>query len=180
MITQWNKSKKLHEACSKDDLRPVLNYVQFKDGRATATDGHILVSIKDDEITGEHYLHREYMQEVCKGKVNDTSLIDFDELKILRVADGLEIKITDEEQQYPNWDRVVPKYETPLKIAVDAKLVARLAKALGDDELILHIDAPDGAIYVESYNQVEHEEVSKDDRDFAILMPIRLDKALTE
>lgn len=46
----FKKEVKMHLACSKDELRPAMNCIYFKNGYAYASDGHILVRNKIDEI----------------------------------------------------------------------------------------------------------------------------------
>lgn len=41
-----NFKSKLHFACSRDDLRPMMNYIHFIDGFAYATNGNVLIRHK--------------------------------------------------------------------------------------------------------------------------------------
>ena len=48
----FKKSVKMHLACKPDPLRPAYGYIQFKDGFAYASDGHIAVKNRIEEISG--------------------------------------------------------------------------------------------------------------------------------
>ncbi len=47
----FNPQYKLHKACCKDELRPALQHIFFKDGYAYASDAHIAVRAKVADIT---------------------------------------------------------------------------------------------------------------------------------
>lgn len=48
--TNFNSKVKIYEACSKDNTRPFLSCVNFVDGYAIATNAHIIVMNRIDEI----------------------------------------------------------------------------------------------------------------------------------
>lgn len=47
----FDKKVKMHIACGKDETRPLMRYVYFKDGFAYATDGFILVRNRIEEMS---------------------------------------------------------------------------------------------------------------------------------
>lgn len=80
----FNKSVKMHLACSNEKHRPAMNYIYFKDGYAYASNGHIAVkncieeicSVYDDEqlkfLDGK-MLHRNQYKEILKYDVIEIS-----------------------------------------------------------------------------------------------------------
>ena len=73
----FHKSFQLHKACADDDLRPVMNHVFFKNGYAYATNAHIAVKAKLEDICNfppyqiemlEGYLlHRKHYEMILKA-----------------------------------------------------------------------------------------------------------------
>lgn len=51
MRKNFSKSVKLFDIAGQDGLRPVMKCVQFKDGFAYATDGHMLIKAMLQDIT---------------------------------------------------------------------------------------------------------------------------------
>lgn len=75
----------LHKATAADELRPVMNYIHFKNGYAYATNAHILV----------------------KAKIEDISSLDFDEIQLL---EGKAISAQNyKEMLKHNWIKVTEK-----------------------------------------------------------------------
>ena len=71
------KQFQLNKACANDDLRPVMNHVFFKNGYAYATDAHIAVKAKLEDICNfppdqiemleGHLLHRKHYEMIMKA-----------------------------------------------------------------------------------------------------------------
>ena len=141
----FDKKVKMGLACSKDDLRPLMGCIYFKDGYAYASDGLILVKNKVSEIStisedqiaqlNDVYLHAETYDKVVKYDTIDIS------------AEGIECTSGDkkaffyfqvmEDAKYPNADSVLndmlnkPAASIPVCV-FDTDLLSRIQKAMPD------------------------------------------------
>lgn len=185
---------------SKDATRYVLNGVKFGHGLAVATNGRMLVGTvatrEDDDADREAIVPTRAMIKAfpkAKGKRRSSLIprlvinpIDENDTK----AKFGTVTITDKEfdqttvkeidGNYPAFEEVFTDHsKATLKVGINAAYLAMIAKALGDEQLVLHFD-PDGfkengdvrrgyspAIYVTAGSDREQESV-------AIIMPVRV------
>lgn len=132
----FNKGLRMDLACAKDEVRPIMNCVHFKDGHAYASDGHILVknfllectSIPEEQIEkldGKN-LHRESYKELLKYDVIEIS------------DEGIEATKNGEKSffYFSNVDGVYPNSEKVLQDALNASPVAMSQVGLNTDYLI--------------------------------------------
>jgi len=101
-MEKQNFNVKIYEACSDDELRPIMMCVHFKDGYAYASEGHILVkqsleyhSIINPEILNGRSIHRDNFKNimqfeiaectedgiVCKDADGRTAVFDYFDMK---------------------------------------------------------------------------------------------------
>lgn len=184
---------------SKDKTRYVLNGVKFGHGLAVATNGCMLVATiatrEDDDAEREAIVPTRAMLagfKVSRGKGGRARSSVLPRL-VINAKPEKEIgtvTITDKnfdqttvkeiDGNFPAFEQV---FEEPdkatLKLAINAKFLSEIAKALGDDQLVLHLD-PEGfvdngdvkkgykpPIYLTAGSDHDRESV-------AILMPIRV------
>lgn len=141
----FNKDVQMHLACAKDDLRPTMEHIYFKDGFAYASDAHILVkndltqcsNLDLDQIAAldGKLLHSEHYKNILK----------YDVIEI--AEDGIEAKkginkaffyFSDaEDLKYPNAEKVLNDAlnmsSVPMpQVGLNAKLVENISKALAN------------------------------------------------
>lgn len=75
-MEKQNFTIKIYEACSDDELRPIMNCVHFENGFAYATDGHIAVkqsleyhSIINPEILNGRSIHRDNFKNIMQFEI---------------------------------------------------------------------------------------------------------------
>lgn len=184
---------------SKDHTRYVLNGVKFANGLAVATNGRMLVATvatrEDDDADREAIVPTRAMLAGFKatrgksGRVRSSVLPRLvinakpeKEIGTVTITDKNFDKTTVQEVDgnFPELEHVFEEPEkATLKLALNAKFLSQIAKALGDEQLVLHLD-PDGfkdngnvrrgyspAIYITAGKDHDRESV-------AILMPIRV------
>ena len=186
---------------SKDQTRYVLNGVQFAHGLAVGTNGRMLVAAvatrEDDDADREAIVPTRAMLagfKVRRGKGVRALYSVLPRLVINAKAENeaATVTITDKnfdqttvqeiDGNFPAFEAVFENPEkATLKLSINAKYLSDVAKALGDEQLTLHLD-PEGfkdngdvtkayspAIYVTAGNDREREAV-------AILMPVRVSR----
>lgn len=112
---------KLNLACGKDEQRPILNHIYFSEGKAIATDGHILIAqdldlnefednISLDMFEGK-YLHSEVFKEVFKYNI-----LGVDEEGLLCIKENISCKFLWSKpfDKFPNWKNVIPEKRASL------------------------------------------------------------------
>lgn len=132
-----NFLSQLDKACSLDELRPVLNYVIFRDGYAVATDAHILVK-SDLELNG--FISEEIEQLNGKG-IHYSVFKEIFKHHHVTVDNGFfvcynkkgvkfEYEIDDmSEMKYPDYEQVIPTETKEVSnIALNAKLIEKISK----------------------------------------------------
>jgi len=171
----------LHLITSKDELRPPMNHILFTKEVMVATDG-----AKLGVIPTKHLLSEELIEEIP----NEGVLVHPDDYKLMLAAENIvgesdnvwrliykkgnkrdqliELRQQSDVGKYPNWEAVVPNYDTPTeakeKIALNAEYLALLQKALGSDSLKLTFHEGNKPIKVEA----------KDTGRYGIIMPVLL------
>lgn len=141
----FNKYVQMHLACAKDDLRPVMEHIYFKDGFTYASNAHILVkndltqcsNLDPDQIAAldGKLLHYEHYKNILK----------YDVIEI--AEDGIEAKkgvnkaffyfSTVEDLKYPNAEKVLNDAlnmsSVPMpQVGLNARLVENISKALAN------------------------------------------------
>lgn len=86
----FKKSVKMHLACKPDPLRPAYGYIQFKDGFAYASDGHIAVKNRIEEISGLNPAEIEALDGKFLQSEFYRDMLKYEE--ILIAEDGIECK----------------------------------------------------------------------------------------
>jgi hypothetical protein len=147
----------VEEACKKDDLRPALAHVWVErpdakkptEGLAVACDGFILavvpVSLEADDVVG-------FVPPAALKAARKQAARHSPDAQIALTDQGCRVESTSASYVYPRnvdgvfpeWRRVVPKVpdeggDIP-HVALETKLLLRLAKALGCDTLKLYFD----------------------------------------
>lgn len=86
----FKKSVKMHLACRPDPQRPAYRYIQFKDGFAYASDGHIAVKNRIEEISGLNPAEIEALDGKFLQSEFYRDMLKYEE--ILIAEDGIECK----------------------------------------------------------------------------------------
>lgn len=84
----------MHLACRPDPLRPAYGYIQFKDGFAYASDGHIAVKNRIEEISGLNPAEIEALNGKFLQSEFYRDMLKYEE--ILIAEDGIECKNGDD------------------------------------------------------------------------------------
>ena len=144
------KRMKIELAASKDSKRYVLNepYLDMEDrltgkGTLVATDGQIcaIVPVELDENDSEGYVSADVLKANRKQGFDSNSVTvngkaQFENGDTMsrhgKIAVG-------EAYKYPNWRAIVPNFENSktVSVALDAKLLNRLADAIGTEGVVL-------------------------------------------
>jgi hypothetical protein len=137
----FNKNVQMHLACAKDDLRPIMACIYFKNGFAYATDGYILARSRIDECS----TLQECDIQALDGKLLHANffkdMLKYDD--ILISDEGIECHKGDEKAffyfsqftKFPDVDKVLqealnlPAVPMP-QISFDTRLLLKLSKAL--------------------------------------------------
>ena len=130
----------LHLACGKDDLRPSLQQVYFKDGYAYASDGHILVKTSL-EYFGFHNvkkldgkaIHCKQFEQIVKSKV---IVIAGDDCIAVKSDNGTAtFNYASEDIKAPIFENVIPTKETESisNIGINAKVLQTALKCFITD-----------------------------------------------
>ena len=110
----FNPDFKLHKACADDEYRPAFSYVYFRNGYAYATNAHIAVRAKVEDISNIAPLEIEALN----GKAihykqfelllkHDSMEVSGNEIKMLNIGDNLTTTITlRDDIKFPDVDKV--------------------------------------------------------------------------
>jgi hypothetical protein len=168
---------RLHECCSTDSLRFVMQYVYFNNGKMVATDGHVLavVDVMDIEMNDKEreifmsfenrYLHRKAFQKIWNKEVVPTK-DGFD-----CPSEFISVKFSDDDTlKFPKWENVIGDFkdkELSDTITVNPKLLFRLCNSIpgckDTNQTVLYITNSSKAIMIFS------KEVNK---SYGLLMPV--------
>ncbi len=166
---------KLHLICSKDELRPMLNYVRVLDNQAVATDGHVLgcLSSLPFELP-DGFLHREDWRILSRFKYG-RDYIDIQGDFIVVVTPGQtrylkHVPFAEWEDKFPAWENLIPKapFKPVPEIGVSSKLITHLTSSLGFERIRMSFSGGNKPILVES--------LDADNRGFGVIMPVTLPK----
>lgn len=178
-MNKYNFTTKLHEACAKDELRPLLNCVHFSGGFAYASNAHLLIkqsleyhSILNPEMLDNKSIHRE----------NYKNILSFDIAECNK--EGVECKDKDgrtaffsyfdrEDQEIPAFDEVLQKTSLVQLsfIGIQPKWFKVLSNALHstDGNIRMRFQGIDRPILIDAIG-IEDQE--------AIIMPVILEDVL--
>lgn len=143
----FNPDFKLHKACTDDDLRPAMAYVYFKNGYAYATNAHIAVRAKIEDISNidprdiealnGKALHYKQFELLLK---HDSMEVEGNDIKMLNIGDNLTTTITlRDDIVFPNVDKVLENAEAGFREnpptidpCINIALLNKLCAALGN------------------------------------------------
>lgn len=141
----FNKKVQMHLACSKNELRKVMQCIFFKDGFAYASDGIILVKNRISEISGLEgheiaaldgkLLHADFYKDMLKY---DNIMVAEDGIECSKGNDKVFFYFS-QFDEYPNAEGVLQNslnmQTTPLpQVKFDMKTIQRLNKALFESD----------------------------------------------
>ena len=143
----FNPDFKLHKVCTDDDLCPALSYVYFKNGYAYATNAHIAVRAKIEDISNidprdiealnGKTLHYKQFELLLK---HDSMEVEGNDIKMLNIGDNLTTTITlRDDIVFPNVDKVLEDAEAGFREnpptidpCINIALLNKLCAALGN------------------------------------------------
>ena len=143
----FNPDFKLHKACTDDDLRPAFSYLYFKNGYAYATNAHIAVRAKIEDISNidprdiealnGKALHYKQFELLLK---HDSMEVEGNDIKMLNIGDNLTTTITlRDDIVFPNVDKVLEDAEAGFREnpptidpCINIALLNKLCAALGN------------------------------------------------
>lgn len=178
-MDKQNFTIKIYEACSDDELRPIMNCVHFENGFAYATNGHIAVkqsleyhTIIDPEILNGKSIHRDNFKNimqfeiaqctengiVCKDSDGRTAVFDYFDTKGENFP-NIESVLNFGEQKEIRFLGVAPKYIDKLNKSMHNPNGSFRLRFYGNDKGI-KVDVPDIPDQV------------------AVLMPVMIDESL--
>jgi hypothetical protein len=136
-----NFTLNMNLACSKDDLRPVLQHVYFDSGFMLATEGHILVKAAVQHFS--HFdksevdtLNGKFIHKNTFKKIIACEQVIITENGVQDLATKDVYAFSNVEQKYPNFDSVIPtKVEAIESIGINPKIAATLMKVLSNPEI---------------------------------------------
>lgn len=168
-MAKFIKIPKMSPVCSRDELRPTMNYIYFNDGKFVATDGHILIvrtieDYFDFEFPGPKYLHWKSFK-FLEERSNLHLLPDWDRNGIRILREGYQFMIffknPDEfDIQFPDYRTVMPDLKDIVKIgsiAGNGSVITRALKTFDNNmdlnSFRFNFFGPSKAVLVESlYN----------------------------
>lgn len=143
----FNPDFKLHKACADDERRPAFSYVYFKNGYAYATNAHIAVRAKIEDISNidpidiealnGKALHYKQFELLLK---HDSMEVEGNDIKMLNIGDNLTTTITlRDDIVFPNVDKVLEDAEAGFREnpptidpCINIALLNKLCAALGN------------------------------------------------
>lgn len=129
----------LHLVCSNDDMRPTMNFVKVCKDFTVATDAHVLVYYKTEEIFNQDFI----------DLLEEPIYIHSDDWKILHKNDGYHLRPdgiieimqdkkrdqlikVDKDKNYPKWENIIPTGEMKetFKVGFNADLLLKAQKVM--------------------------------------------------
>jgi hypothetical protein len=178
--------KPINKVCSKDDLRPAMNFFQVKNGYVRATDGNMLLKLPVDEVFGRVHIEpiinsdeELYFdaKEWSARKFHTSKMIYRDGLTFTSDKDTIIVAKTIERMtaigRFPDCDAVVPEESKRLssisRVGIDFTILHDLCSAFGK------VDAREFVYYFYGEDRcilIKHPE----SEGFGLLMPTSIDK----
>lgn len=175
-----NKKYKLESACAstKSDTLVSIQHPWIPDegtildGKAVATDGKILAVVPVNTWSGEKgtRIHRMAIKNGRSDAKGQTSIdLSLNRTTTRENITG-DVHALPEINRLPNVSPLLPdRTKTPaLRIALDLRLLNRLAEAIGSEELILEFQGPKDAVCVSPFKG------EGNDGAFGIIMPMNI------
>lgn len=170
-----NKDCKIEAVISRDASRPAIGLPYFRGGALWATDGRAMVKlpVESDETDTEGWIPVDALKAARKlsGRLDSVS-IHLNGAATL--CNGAAFPRRDEKRgegtRWPNCERIFEDAmgkETKLSIALDVRLLAAIADAMGTDQVKLHLTDELTVIRVSPVGKAPSPDA------WGILMPIR-------
>jgi DNA polymerase III sliding clamp (beta) subunit (PCNA family) len=174
-VEKRNFRIKMHEACSADELRPILCCVHFDNGYMVATNAHVLIKARLDQFTPFEpeeisMLNGKFFDRETFKKVFACKQVKVVEEGIEDLSNGTLYKFFKVDGKYPNYQAVIPTDMKQLsEISLDPKVAKKLFSILAydDNKIVMTFSGANRAIKIHS--TYEHE-----DSLTAILMPVAI------
>ncbi len=140
--------KPINKVCSKDDLRPAMQFFQVKNGYVCATNGNVLIKIPVEEVFGTIHIdpiiaNNEELyfdsKEWLTGKFHTSKMIFRNELTFTSDKEISIVAKTAEQMleigRFPDYDGVIPDEKTPTsainRIGINFTILSDLCSAFG-------------------------------------------------
>ncbi len=175
-------------SCSKDEMRPIMNYICVNKEFTVSTDAHVMTVFRTKDV-----FHQDFIEHLPKKNI----LIHREDWAKIKKADILELKISKESKvieayfdkkrnvlvkvenenevaNYPQWKNVIPTDNNTSRnkldfIGVNANLLAIVQKILDNAVgMKLEFFEKNKAIICKSLNQ--------DVKGYCIVMPVMVDE----
>lgn len=178
-----HKNCKVELAASQDASRTAIAepYLDIKDGKGQliATDGKIMaiipVPVNETDVAG--YLSGDVLKMARKLTKRDNETEISANGSAVMTGATMPREGVAKDRNYPNWRQVIPASdkEHTYRIGIDAKRLWLLAQAMGTQQVILKIKAPDAVFMVEPFGTkfCDVRPVNMDAR--GIIMPVKLE-----
>jgi len=176
---KFNEKYKIEKAVTTDKLRPAMCEIQIdKDGKQlVATNGHILAMIPC-EIAEADIARRIRPDVITKARKAEKSLPKYqrtDKINLnnanatVTLADSSIVPNSICEDNYPNWQAVIPKIEESEEIALNVELLDRLTDAIGTKSIKIVFDTKHKTQGMKVYPLNDG-----DNNAWGLLMPLRI------
>lgn len=176
---------KLHKVCANDELRPVMGFLCFKNGKVYATNAHIAIaaplsfvstfSDEEQKLLDGKLIHATQFAQLLTMRETELKLLNKNLCFVCTTRNGLNVifPLLDEDAtgKFPNVDAVVEearknakKHKQPVSyVGIKTSLLADLVAAMGTNYADLYFSSSSRAIVVED---------GDDDNEIgAIIMP---------
>lgn len=161
----------LDRVVSTEETRPGLQSISLQNGKAIATDGHVLAVVpvqmdgdKVDRLSADLLAKA---RKATSKKDEDIILANLNGTATLK--DGSVLPNTYPDERFPNWENVVPDPASEtFAIGVDVDLLVSACKAIGNTKVVLHFSTPQRAMRLTVNDNTDSNEA------WAIVMPCRI------
>ena len=169
----FKKDFQLWKACANDPVRPVMEYILFKDGYAYASDAHVLVRVPLEECTTFEDEQRALLDDCLIHRSMLKYIVGFDIVLVKKADDGavyleartgentvnVQLGKNGDVLKYPNTEDILKgsKDRTPIqKIGFNPKCIASLTAALGTDRLKFEFASEKSAVFVRPVSAISN------------------------
>ena len=175
---KFNFTSPLHLACAKDNLRPAMECVHFKNGYAYSSNGHLLAK---QSLLLHTILHPEKLEGKAIHKKSYEQILTFDiveasDKNIICKRNGGEAEFMYAENlgKIPDWDSVIPK-DKPIKgieyLGINTKFITIAGKILHGSDMGVRMTFRGGGVGVILTTE-EYED------QLVMVMPLNLEPTL--
>lgn len=162
---------KLHKVCADDNLRPVMGYLYFKNGKVYATDGHIAIaaplsfvstfSDEEQKLLEGKLVHATQFAKLLQMRETKPELVGENLCFICTIKNGLKVifPLLDEKEtsKFPNVEVVLESAKANAKkskqtvshVGLKMSILADLSAAMGAENVDLYFSSSAKAIVVE-------------------------------